>query len=238
MALPSRELTEAQLDALAARERTRIVAPLTEWHTLALQLREEGIVRGSGPAADSWRSTGAGTTAGAPYDVAPRRRGWGRTMHWTRRVAVGAALVGTGVVVGRGMTLGDQVVPLLRGALADSNVVAVSAGSNGTSIRITSHGFRSPVEAEATLARAQSDYQRAAAYLAASDTLAPPVSPAMYRDRLTALDDMMAASLAALRAAPGDPLLNQYYLSTVGAREATLQQLRRTLPTDARLVRF
>lgn len=239
MSLPSKELSDAALDALAARERTRVVAPLTEWHTLALQLREEGLIRGG----DTW-SAGRSSVHREPVaaESPARRRGgpWRRAARWGGRVAVGAALVGSGIVAGRGMTLGEEIVPMIRAAIADSGSVRVSTGSKGTQVTVTSRGFRSPAEAQATLARAQADFQRAAAYLAASDTALPIAeqSPQVYRDRLAALDDMMAASLAALRVAPADPLLNQYYLSTVGAREATLQQLRRTLPSDARLLRF
>jgi len=42
----------------------------------------------------------------------------------------------------------------------------------------------------------------------------------------------------ALREAPQDPVINQYYQATVGAREATLRQLGTTLPAGAKLNRF
>lgn len=239
MSLPSKELSEGALDALVARERTRIVAPLTEWRTLAMQLRQEGLIRAA--AAPPPHTTGyAEAEPGAPS-----RRGWRRAARWTRRTVVGAALLGGGIVIGRGMTLGSELVPAVsdavRSAVHDSlSSVRVSAGSKGISVAVTSKGFRTPAEAQAVLARAQADYQRAAAYLAATDTLAPrATNPELYRDRLAALDEMMAATLSALNEAPADPLLNQYYLSTVGARDATLQQLRHAAPASgAQLVRF
>jgi phosphopantetheinyl transferase len=55
---------------------------------------------------------------------------------------------------------------------------------------------------------------------------------------LAALDDMMAASRAALREAPQDPLLNHYFLSAWAAREATLQQLGAALPVDKLVERY
>jgi len=162
-------------------------------------------------------------------------------MRWTRNAAVGAALVGGGVVIGRGLTLGDQIAPMIRSAITnhDTASVAVRLDSNGTSVVVTSHGFKSPTAAKAVLARSQADYQRAAAYLAATDTVAPTAtSPAVYRARLSALDEMMAATFAALQRSPTDPLLNQYYLSAVGARDATLRELQHAPPPGAKLVRF
>ena len=42
----------------------------------------------------------------------------------------------------------------------------------------------------------------------------------------------------AMREAPQDPVINQYYLATVGAREATLRQLGTALPASAQMNRF
>jgi hypothetical protein len=49
---------------------------------------------------------------------------------------------------------------------------------------------------------------------------------------------VMTEMRAALQEAPQDPVINQYYLATVGAREATLRQLGTTLPPGAKLNRF
>ncbi len=241
MALPSKELSESALDALIAREQTRIVAPLTEWRTLALQLRDEGLLRtagGSDARADAGRGFGR-----AHLDEAtrkPRRMagsGWRPTAaRWTMRIAAGAALVGGGIVVGRGMTIGDNLVQTVRVAIQDAD----STGSHGSVVvHVDGKPFHSVQEAKSVLVRSQSDYQRAAAFLAATDTNGTAkLSPDIYKDRLAALDEMANASMNALRAAPGDPLLNQYYLSAAAAREATVQQLDRSLPTGATMVRF
>ncbi len=239
MALPSKELSESALDALIAREQTRIVAPLTEWRTLALQLREEGLLRPRGSAtssADADMGRAGRSSRSTRADVAPRT-GWRPTAaRWTMRLAAGAALVGGGIVVGRGMTLGDDLIQTMRVAIQDADS---TRGHRTVSVNVGSRPFRSSEDAKSVLVRSQSDYQRAAAFLAASDTTGVPrLSPDIYQDRLAALDEMTNASMNALRGAPGDPLLNQYYLSAAAAREATLQQLHNALPAGATLVRF
>lgn len=229
MSLPSKELSEQALDALIVRERTRIVAPLTEWRSLALQLRDEGLLRASGdPRAGQ---TYAGAQA-APR-VTPRERvGWIRPVaRWTVRIAASVALIGAGIVAGRGMTFGNQIAHSIQMAIADS--------TDESHTRVGGPPFRSAEEARGALVKSETEYQRAAAYLAATDTVArTAASPEVYRDRLAALDEMTVTALKALRDAPDDPLLNQYYLSTVAAREATIQQLSHSLPPDARVIRF
>ena len=66
------------------------------------------------------------------------------------------------------------------------------------------------------------------AFLAAQDTSAHFIglNQNSYRTRLKALDDIAAATRVALYQAPQDPVLNQYYLNTLSARDATLGQLR------------
>src|SRR5688572_9546939 len=88
MSQPINELSDAALDALIERERTRPVAPLTTWAALSAQLRDEGLLRES-----SQHKEPASPRATAPY---------GR---WTRRagqVAAGAALAALGFIAGRG----------------------------------------------------------------------------------------------------------------------------------------
>lgn len=227
MALPSKELSERGLDALITREQTRVVAPLTEWHTLSMSLRQEGLIRDS---------VGERPRAERPYTpiVDPQRRGsaWLRaTGRWTMRVATGAALVCVGIIAGRGMTFGQSLVSEIQQAVADS--------SGGSSVHISGKPFNSPASARKTLLRAQTEYQAAAAFLDASDSV-PQVlgGSSLYRDRLAGLDEMTTASLAALKDAPRDPLLNQYFLSASAAREATLQQLGNSLPVGTTMERF
>jgi len=225
MALPSKELPERALDALITRERTRVVAPLTEWRNLSLSLRQEGLLHDA---------AGARTRSERAYSAepTPRGRGWMRaTGRWTMRIAASAALVGAGVVAGRGMTFGQSLLNQIQLAVADS--------AGNASIYVGGQPFTSAATARKTLLRAQTEYQRAAAFLAASDS-SPRIlgRPSLYQDRLAGLDEMTAASLSALKNAPQDALLNQYLLSAAAAREATLQQLGNSLPVGATMERF
>jgi hypothetical protein len=91
----------------------------------------------------------------------------------------------------------------------------------------------------ATLNRAERDYRHASAYLVAQnpETTVTEQRDA-YRARLAALDEVAQATAAGLQEVPNDPVLNQYYLSTVGARNATLRQLKGALPVGYRLERY
>jgi hypothetical protein len=225
MSLPSNPLSDAALDALISKERTRVVAPLTEWRVLSDQLRNEGIIRsGMGEQTNAHSNAHTSSTSTShetmPAVALPQRRS-GAFVRWGTRLVASAVLVGIGVVAGRGMTIGNEVVPVIKQAIANADSVAT---------------FESPEEAQATLTRAQTNYQRAAAYLAARDT-SPQIigGPEMYQERLVALDQMLATARERLRAAPADPVLNQYYQSAAGAREATIQQLGQTLPAGVKI---
>lgn len=224
MSLPSKELSEQALDTLIARERTRIVAPLTEWHSLAVALRDEGLLH----------APGAYESARPAAPPLPRERiPWvGAVARWTVRAAAAVALVGAGIIAGQGMQFGHDIANTIHMAIADST-------SGGSHVRVSGAPYASAEEARRALLKSETEYQRAAGYLAASDTIArTATSPEVYRDRLAALDEMTVAAMKALKDAPDDPLLNQYYLSTVAAREATIQQLSHALPTGARVIRF
>jgi hypothetical protein len=99
--------------------------------------------------------------------------------------------------------------------------------------------FNSVEDALATLETSQRNYDRAVAFIAAHDsTVQSPDAGDVFRTRLAALDEMAETSRQALSVAPADPVLNQYYLSTLGAREVTLRQLGSVLPPGTRLTRF
>jgi hypothetical protein len=225
MSLPSKELSESALDALIARERTRVVAPLTEWRTLSAQLRDEGLIHGSAHSAPE-------PTFTPSYTAAPRPRS--SVFRWGTRLVTSAALLGIGVLVGRGMTFGQALVPQL--------VEAVHV--NGDSITIGRAGaISSEAQAKRILARSQTEWRRAAAYLAERDSafsLALPAAdaPDAARTRLMALDQMVEAARSAAQLAPADPVVNQYYLSAYSARQRTVRTLKRTLPDGAQLTGF
>lgn len=210
-------LSENELDAVVTRERERGSPLLTDWASLSARLRAEGLIQES---------------VKSPF--AARR--------WIQ-VAAGLALMAGGAVVGR-VTAGAPVVPTRSAQTSSSaNAAAVAAPSSGAAATNASLAsatpFKSPDEAWEALNRAGEEYQRASAYLSATNTEIPlPQGPAQYRTRLAALDNVMSEMRDALKEAPQDPVINQYYLATVGAREATLRQLGTTLPASARLNRF
>ena len=82
-------------------------------------------------------------------------------------------------------------------------------------------------------------YQQATAFLARIDTIGGgDPNPVAYRSRLAALDRVLSTTRDALREAPHDPVINGYYLTTLGQREATLRQLNTALPASFRVNSF
>jgi hypothetical protein len=151
--------------------------------------------------------------------ASPDRAALART--WTVRVAASLVLLAGGAVAGRMTTTHE--LPLLSTSIAGSG----SSGSRA-SPQQSPASFKTSDEALRALAASQQTYQNAAAFLAAQDTSAHFIglNQNSYRTRLKALDDIAAATRVALYQAPQDPVLNQYYLNTLSARDATLGQLR------------
>ncbi|HVZ49469.1 MAG TPA: hypothetical protein VG916_11840 [Gemmatimonadaceae bacterium] len=145
---------------------------------------------------------------------------------WTLRVAAAVGFMVVGAAAGRWTATG--------------NLAALGGASGGDATVAHAASFKSADEAMQRMAAAQETYQNAAAYLAAQDTTQHFVglNSDAYRTRLAALDDMAAASRAALYRAPQDPLLNQYYLAFQTAREQTLRQLAVSLPASRPLGRY
>jgi hypothetical protein len=162
--------------------------------------------------------------------IAPSARR-GVVIKWSVRAAASLALVTGGVLAGRMSATGSLASQQAQVAASDS---ANDGSSVATAQPISS--FRTPDEAVKALSASQQTYQSAAAYLAAQDTTSHFIglNENTYRARLTALDDIIAATRAALYQAPQDPVLNQYYQGTLTARQATLVQLRSVTPVAAR----
>jgi hypothetical protein len=200
----------ARLTRLAADERRVIAPPLTDWYRLRGRLLEEGLL--------AERPSGG---------VVRRFRAAAR---W--RIAAGALLVSTGLVVGRlsaGLSFAEAV---------SWSRTAAQEASSGDLAATESGDFASTADALAALATAQRIYERAASYLAVHDTGTIELPAESYRARLVALDQMAEASLRVLRSVPADPVMNEMYHSTLSAREQTLLKLASTLPAGARLTRF
>ncbi len=208
------------LHELAARERGRLDEPLLSWEQLRHGLAEEGLIT---------------TKALAPQGAdAASRRVTISVPTWALRIAASLMLVAAGAAAGR---LTAPAAP------APEPVVAAEtpAGSEGVASNVlapSQTAFSSPAEAMTALQQAQQEYQRAAAFLMASDTSINQNTPTMFKQRLAALDELMGVTRSALTRAPHDPVINSYYLAAVGAREATLQQLELALPAGTKIDRF
>ena len=209
-------LSDNALDDMVIRERERGAPPLTDWDSLSARLRAEGLIQ------DPVMSRFAG-------------RSW-------MKIAAGIALAVGGAAAGRA-SAGAPIVPVAQVASGPSNTVPTpvetAAPANAELASNASAQFKSPDEAWEVLNRAGEEYQRASAYLSETNAEIPmPAATDQYRTRLAALDNVMAEMRDALKSAPQDPVINQYYLATVGAREATLRQLGTVLPASAQMNRF
>ena len=220
-----------RLLSMALDERDRIASPLTQWSTLATKLREHGII------ADDYAAPTAVETSVVPI-ARPRahRRAWLVGL----RVAAGLVFAAGFGALGR-MSAGASAAPSTKEVATLAN--RVFRGSTQQLMPSVFGDQRSPFnsveEALATLETSQRNYDRAVAFIAVHDsTVQSPDAGEVFRTRLAALDEMAETSRQALSMAPADPVLNQYYLSTLGAREVTLRQLGSVLPPGTRLTRF
>ena len=195
-------LSEDQLDHLVAKERASQQPPLNSWRTIAARAREEGLIRES------------------------ESRSWVAGQPWLQAAAAVLLLIG-GIAIGR-TTIG---LPTSSAQIdtPDQSKLASSSASQPTVPAISaSASFASVDDASATLERALGDYQRASAFLAANGSGATTMdSSRIYSARLAALDKVGNAMESALATAPHDPVINQYYLATMGARVATQQLVNR-----------
>jgi hypothetical protein len=201
------ELSAAQrLVRMALTDTPAIERPLTSWERLAPALRAEGLVN---------ESMSAGGSEGI-VPIASARR-W--RAQWALRAAAGVFLAVGGAVVGRASAGGTS---------APGPVTASAVPAGDTT-------FHTTTDAMSALQHASNDYQRAVAYLAANDstvTVSGRDAAELYQARLEALDKSVAATRAALYRAPRDPVLNNYYLQSVGARDLTLRQMGGTVPVS------
>jgi hypothetical protein len=197
------------LVAMAGAERSSLGLPLTRWDAIAAAL-------------DSGRS------------MAPTSRARPAATRWPLRAAAGLLLMAGGAMIGRASVDADPVPGLSVGRLPGN----VSTASGGTRAA-TDSTFASIEDARAAQRRSEQLYQQAVAYLAQYDSTAvDDGSPIAYKSRLAALDRVISATSEAMREAPHDPVINGYYLTTLGQREATIRQLNTALPASLRLNSF
>ena len=196
------------LVAMAAAERSSLGMPLTRWDAIAAAL---------------------------DADVgAPTRRARSLASRWPLRAAAGLLLLAGGAMIGRA-SAGAELFP----GAGDHPAGATASTATGTSRREADSVFASVDEARAAQRRSEQLYQQAVAYLAQYDSTAvDDGSPIAYKSRLAVLDRVISATSEAMREAPHDPVINGYYLTTLGQREATIRQLNTTLPASLRLNSF
>lgn len=196
-------LSEEQLDQIIAAERSRQQEPLNDWRTIAARAREEGLLRDS----DSG-SRGSGQP-------------------WLQAAAAILILIG-GIAIGR-TTIGLPTVtqnPANNVAVANPapSTPTAAATPNASAAPVSDASFASVDDAADALNRALRDYQRASQYIAATNALTKTGdSSAIYTARAAAFDKIVNATESALQTAPRDPVINQYYLATMGAQVATRQ---------------
>ena len=224
-----------RLLTLAGDERDRIAPPLTNWASLSARLREEEILTSS-PASVTVDVPATTMLPFAAVQPRPHRRAWLAGL----RVAAGLVFaVGFGAL-GR-MSAGASAAPSKAEVVALADRIKGSAPSVIPSLPGFSddNSFNTVTDALAALEDAQRQYDRAVAFIAVHDsTQHSPEAGDVFRARLAALDEMAETSRQALSVAPTDPVLNQYYISTLGAREVTLRQLGSVLTPGKRMARF
>jgi hypothetical protein len=194
-------LSEDHLDQIIAEERSREWAPLNEWRTIAARAREEGLIRES--------------------------RSSQFAQPWMQAAAAVLLLIG-GIAIGR-TTIGLPSAVPTTATNTPATATAPNAGSNVASRPESEVNFASVDEASQVLDSAVAQYRRASEFIAAANnaSIRSRDSLDMYSARVAALDKIMNATASALKTAPDDPVINQYYLATMGARVATQQLVAR-----------
>ncbi len=142
--------------------------------------------------------------------------------------AAAAVLIAAGGMMGGRMSVGASPLPFEE-AGNTPRVASVNADSVAR--------FQTIDDARSAQAQAQLLYQNATTFIAQHDTV-PAESPAVMRTRLAALDRTQQVLGQALNDAPYDPVINGYYLTTVGQREATLRQLNTVAPASMKLTSY
>jgi hypothetical protein len=207
------------LVAMAHAEQGAIGIPLTRWDDLASAYRAEVPAPASASAPSSRLDV---------VDIAPRRR-MGR---WPMQAAAGLLLLAGGAMLGRA-SAGASFLPSI-----DSTATVATTGSRPTPLDSPTSDslYASVADARAAQQRYELLYQQAAAFLAQHDSSGlGQGNPVAYRSRLAALDRVISTTRDAMRDVPHDPVINGYYLTTLGQREATLRQLNTALPVSLRL---
>ena len=140
------------------------------------------------------------------------------------QAAAAVLLVVSGMMAGRATT-GASVLPIAANGRTEPNID-------------TTGRFKNVADAAQIQAQSQALYETATAYLAQHDTSSHVDSPASIQTRLAAIEQTQDVMGEALKKAPYDAVINGYYLSTLGQREATLRQLNAVMPASMKITRY
>ena len=217
------------LIAMAHAEREPFGLPLTRWDAIAAAL----------PHADHATLSDVDEAPGLRRLVPRRIAGSPR---WQLRIAAGLLLLAGGAIGGR-VSAGAAPLPTSadRVAAASHPASHLAATTPPASALLTADtgSFVTVADAKAAQQRSELLYRQAAAFLAQHDSATGATdNPVAYRSRLAALDRVISTTREAMREAPHDPVINGYYLNSLGQREETLRQLNTALPTSLRLNSF
>jgi len=224
---------------MARAEREPLGMPLTRWDSLAPELHRAGLV-----AAGALMSAPPVGSLGGDQAARGRRA---RRATGFLQAAAALLLLGSGAALGR-VSAGASALGLQSEERRSSDLGPANAPSEPLTSRRGPAAapageallpeFRSVDEALVALRQYEVAYQHAATYLADHDSTAQVADSVAVRTRLVALDRAGRAMSEALREAPYDPVINVYYLTTLGQRQATLRQLDMSLSDGYRLRSF
>ncbi len=202
------------LVAIAAAEKEPFGLPLTRWDAIAAEL--------------------AVVPVASTLNIAPRLGSTRRML----QVAAGLLLIAGGAMLGRA-SVGAGMLPSGTDRETASVAEASSTPAAATPTVADSATFASAEDARVAQRRSEALYQQATAFLARVDTTGiGSGSPVAFQSRLAALDRVISTTREAMREAPHDPVINGYYLTTLGQREATLRQLNTALPASLKVSSF
>jgi hypothetical protein len=142
------------------------------------------------------------------------------------QAAAAVLFIAGGMMAGR-VSTGASAIPFNESSQAGASVIG------GTP------RFESAADARQVQAQSQALYETATAFLAQQDTTSRAGdSPSSIRTRLAAIEQTQDVMGEALKKAPYDAVINGYYLSTLGQREATLRQLNAVMPASMKITRY
>ena len=202
---------------------------LTNWESLSVALRAEGLMAGATVAVRDAQIAPSAPLELAPQSWVERAKPRSQIEWWRAAAAMVIVALGSG-------TVGRMSAGLSMESSATPSAEVASAGVLGTFGGLGNTGYSSIDEATKALARTEREFDRISLWLTANDPSAKTSD--ILRRRLAALDQVVAITYAEWKAAPQDRVLDHYYRSAYAAREATLQQLGGALPVGRTLERF